>query len=431
VIAHAVLAALVVAQVVPPPAVSTVSGATVVRQRDAASPLAGVELFVRAGLDRQTLSQNGLAALTAESILQTPVTAAPGDAPRPLQDAVAAMGGSISFGVSPSDVHFYIEGLAEDQDALVGLLSQALAAPALDGATIASARTVLDANIANDDRLPFQVGMDMLDRQFFGNANQGLPQYGTATALAQFVAADVRGFYTRYYRRDGAVISAVGPPTAFASSAIERLAGTLGPGRSTAVAAKVAALQGTSRELIARRDIGAPWMLAQFSAPAVGSKDFAAMLVLAALVDRGLQETAQVPTAVSRGIADGVVGTIYNYDQKPASLVIYVDGGLGDASTTFSNTLAFVKVINTVKLSGSFDEFKALARGNYIAGSDRIADRAWLAGVFAGNGASPNYLNQTLAEIAAVTPADVARVARKYLGKPAIALVVPRASATQ
>src|SRR5579862_561022 len=47
--------------------------ATVVQQPDASAELIGTEVLVQAGLDRQTVRQNGLAALVAESVLQTPV----------------------------------------------------------------------------------------------------------------------------------------------------------------------------------------------------------------------------------------------------------------------------------------------------------------------------------------------------------------------
>jgi predicted Zn-dependent peptidase len=84
-----------------------------------------------------------------------------------------------------------------------------------------------------------------------------------------------------------------------------------------------------------------------------------------------------------------------------------------------------------VKLTGSFDRFKAIAQGDYIAGASDLSDRALLAGIFAMNGGSTDYLSATLAAIAAVTPADVQRVARKYLGDPTVALIVPRESNSQ
>ena len=70
---------------------------------DPGTTLVTLELFVRAGLDRQTPAQNGLAALTAEALLHAPVDGLP------LIDAVEARGGSISYSVSGQYVRFALE----------------------------------------------------------------------------------------------------------------------------------------------------------------------------------------------------------------------------------------------------------------------------------------------------------------------------------
>ena len=52
-------------------------GVTIISQPDAAATLVHASFILRAGLDRQTLTQNGLAALTAQTILRTPVDGKP------------------------------------------------------------------------------------------------------------------------------------------------------------------------------------------------------------------------------------------------------------------------------------------------------------------------------------------------------------------
>ena len=96
------------------PSVESSGGVTIVSQSDTAASLVGVAFVVRAGLDRQTMKQNGLAALVAEMIVRTPVTL-PSDSAQgkpaqgngttlPLEDAVAARGGSVHFTVDSGDV---------------------------------------------------------------------------------------------------------------------------------------------------------------------------------------------------------------------------------------------------------------------------------------------------------------------------------------
>jgi predicted Zn-dependent peptidase len=410
------------------PTAQVVNGVTIVSQPDAAASLVGVAIVVRAGLDRQTMKQSGLAALTAETIVRTPVGTV---AKMPLEEAVAAHGGSIHFSVDPDDVRFYVEALSGDAPAVLDLVGQALAAPSFAPATLRDARMALIRNIASSQQEALQVGLDMLSRASSTEANAGLPDLGTPASLTELVPSDVSGFYGTFYRRGGAVISAVGKLDVLPSGALATLASTLPAGTTTAIPAHVAELHGTSRELVAHRDIASPWLIAQYAAPGVESKDFGPMLVLTAFVQRTLGDIASVPGVVSQTIATRPVGAVYAYDRTPSRLVIYVNGGLGNPNRNFATALSIVNVLAATKLVGSIDEFKAVAAGDFATGATTLESRAWLAAVFAAGNSSPDFLDRALRAIAATTADDVERVARTYLGNPTIALVLPREGSLQ
>lgn len=422
---------------VPSPAVENHGGTTIVRQLDPRSSLVGIVLVVHAGLDRQTMKQNGLAALVAQTILRTPVTlpSAKGEAATmPLEQAVAASGGSVRFTIDPDDVRLYVEALAADAPATVALVRQALAAPDFGPATVRDARSTLTHQLAQSEQhsqYALQVGLDMLNQASSTEANAGLPALGTATSLAQLVPADAAAFYHTYYRRGGAVVSAAGQLDALGPDALSSLADALPDGTTAAVAVRVPSLRGASREIVAHRDVASPWLIAQYPAPSVDSRDFGAMLVLSAFVRRTLAEIAQVPGTVSPSFASRAVGTEYSYDRAPAHLVLYVNGGIGNPSRTFATALSIVNVLAATKLAGSIDQFKAEAAGDFATGATTLETRAWLAAVFARGSASPDFLGRALRAIAATTPDDVQRVARTYLGNPTIALVLPRDESRQ
>lgn len=404
-IAAVVLAALAIA---PAPVVSRTGGVVVVTQPDVAATLAGTMIFVRAGLDRQTFAQSGLAALAAETIVQTPVAGGV-----PLRDAIAAAGGSVDYVVDPQSVRFYVEGLGPDENGLLALFAGALRAPDFSPSTVTRARMRLLGTLGGGSALG--VGLQMLD---------GLPASGTAVSLAQLVPDDVRAFYARTYRTGGALVSAAGaiaPDAPYAS-----LLGALAPGTSNPVVESTPVVRGSSHELIARRSIAVPWLVARYPAPSYDSRDFGTMLVLASFVDRTLGEVAQLPTLITRTSADSAVGSIYAFDRPSANLSVYLYGGLGDPTQAFSTALGVFRAMGGASIAGSLDEFKADARGRFAGDLNTIEDRAWIAGVFAARGGSADYLNRTFAAIDAVTPADMRRVAHRYLGDPTIALVLPR-----
>ncbi|HXO17874.1 MAG TPA: insulinase family protein, partial [Candidatus Dormibacteraeota bacterium] len=418
---------------VPTPTLESAGGATIVRQSDDAASLVGVAVVVRAGLDRQTMKQNGLAALAAETILRTPVALRQAQTPSvSLRDAVAARGGSVRFTVDPSDVRFYVEALADDAPAVLGLFRSALASPDFSPATVREARSSLTRQIAASQQVALQVGLDMLNAASSSQANAGLPELGTPASLAQFFSGDVRAFYRAYYRRGGALVSAAGKLDVLAPDALASLAAALPDGSTAPVPVHVPALRGTTREIVAHRDISSPWLIAQYPAPKVDSNDFGPMLVLAAFVRRTLSDIAQVPGVVTPTFASRSVGAVYAYDRAPPSLVLYVNGGLiGNPSRAFATALSVVNVLAATRLQGSIDEFKAEAAGDFANGATTLETRTWLAAVFSRESASPDFINRALAAISATTPDDVQRVARTYLGNPTIALVLPRGTNLQ
>jgi predicted Zn-dependent peptidase len=410
---------------------NTSGGAMIVRQLDSAASLVGVTIIVRAGLDRQTMKENGLAALVAQIILRTPV--AQGSTPAlPLEDAVAARGGSVHFTVDPSDVRFYVEALPEDAPAVVDLFRSALAAPDFSPGTVRDARAVLVRQIAQVQQVALQVGLDMLNAASSRQANAGLPELGTPASLAQFFAPDARAFYRAYYRRGGTLVSAAGRLDSLAPEALTVLGTALPAGTTLPVTVRVAQLNGATHEIVAHRDISSPWLIAQYPAPSVNSRDFGPMLVLAAFVRRTLSDIAQVPGVVSPTFASRSVGTLYAYDRAPATLVLYVNGGLiGNPSRAFATALSIVSVLAATRLQGSIEEFKAEAAGDFANDATTLETRTWLAAVFSRESASPDFINRALAAISATTPDDVQRVARNYLGNPTIALVLPRGTNLQ
>jgi len=399
--------------------VTGVSGGSVVRQDDPAADLIGTQMRIPAGLDRQTPNQNGLAALVAESILQTPVDGVP------LADSIAGDGGSIVYDVDPHDVRFYLEGLPASYDSMLARFRGALARPDFSAAALARARTALGARITRTQQLPLTVGLQMLNRTFYTDSNAGMPPLGLPQTLAGFVSADAQAFFSAHYLRGGAVVSAAGKLGSIAPGSLEALIAVLGPGSSAPVKVSLKQLPSNTRQLIARRDIPVPWLVAQYKAPDLQSRDFGPMLVLTSFLERTLADVAGVPTLSTATTGSRGVGATYNFDTQPANVVVYVDGG-GNPTQVFATALTIVNVLGHAKLAGDLSDMKTFAIGRFLDQSTTLRDRAWLAGTFVSGHLGPDYAAQAIAAIQKTTASDLQRVAVRYLGFPNIALVLPR-----
>ncbi len=120
-------------------------------------------------------------------------------------------GGSITYSVDGRWIRYYIEGIkANFGSRLLPLFEAALAHPSFNDSALLSARNELDRKIAEDEAVPLTVGLEMLNGAFFTQSDAGLPPFGLPATLAALTPPDAQRFFTTYYRRNGAVVSAAG-----------------------------------------------------------------------------------------------------------------------------------------------------------------------------------------------------------------------------
>ncbi len=405
-----------------PKAFATDLGVTrLVGEADADAALGGLQIFVSAGLDREPANANGIASLVAESLMRTPVEVGSGSS-APVRDAIAARGGSLTYTVDGRSVHFYLESRAERLAAAVGLFGKALAAPDFSPATLAAGRSALGSRIAESENSALSVGIGMFRRSFY-TTGAGNPALGNAATLAGLGGTDAAAFFAANYKRGGVTASAVGALTPDLASALTGLIKGLPDGAVAAVTSKTKAISPQAPRIVAHRDIGAPWVVVGFAAPAPGSRDFGAMLVLEKL----LADAFERNSATTLGFIEKSVGAFYLYDAAPASLVVYVNGTQGDPSVALRELLVVSKSLSLKPLAAEpLRRFKTAAEGQFLTDSVTLSDRSYLLGTFAAQGLGTDSINAALDALERTSPADVQRVAKMYLQRYIVALVLPR-----
>ncbi|GAC1306074.1 MAG: pitrilysin family protein [Vulcanimicrobiaceae bacterium] len=407
-----------------PTAATTDLGVTqLIREVDSDAALAGTQIFVTAGLDREPVNANGIAALVAESLVRTPVASGNGTN-LPVRDAIAALGGNLTYTVDGRSVHFYVETRAERLAAAVELFAKALATPDFSPATIAASRALLTTRISETEASALSVGIGMFRRSYY-SAGAGNPALGNPSTLAGLGGKDAAAFFAANYKRGGLSTSAVGAAVPALGEALKAVARALPEGAVAPIVSATKAIPTQAPRIVAHRDIGAPWVVVGYAAPAPGSKDFGAMLVLEKL----LAEAFERNSATTLGFIEKSVGAFYLYDVQPASLVVYVNGTQGDPSVSLRELLVVSKSLSLKPLAADpLRHFKTAAEGQFITDSVTLSDRSYLLGTFAAQGLGSDSINAALDALERTTSADVQRVAKAYLQRYIVALVLPRAS---
>ena len=395
---------------------ATVGAARLFTESDAGASLTGLQIFVSAGLGRQTPSMSGVAALAAECVLRTPVDGLP------LRDAVAAGGGTLQYTVDARSTRFYLEGLADRMPQLTALVTRALASPDFSPATVAAARTQLSARADDSEGNAIATGVAMFRRSYYAGA-AGLPALGTRGSLGNLGASDVAAFFKANYVRGSASLSAVGRIVPELAPAERALLAALPDGSLPPLAAKVATIPAEPPRIVARRDVGAPIVVIGFAAADPGSNDFGAMLVLQSLLSNAFERNS----TTSLGLRERSVGAFYAYDATPASLIFYVNGNRVDPSLAIRGLVVVAQSLAKRPLAPDvLRRYKAQAEGTFLSETVSLADRSYMLGTFGTFGYADDPVNAALGARDRATAADVQRAAKRYLQRYIVALVLPR-----
>lgn len=390
-------------------------------QIDSDAALAGVQISLPAGLDRQSRTQNGYAALLGEIVAETPVQSS--GAQLPLRDAVAALGSSLSVSVQPQNVRYYVEGRPAAVSSALALLGTALGAPDFSRDTIAKAKDALRLRIHEADQSPFGVVSTMLRNAYYQGSGAGFSPMGSDAVVANATAESLRRFWSDDYRSGAAVLSAAGRVDEGVVRAAHAAVAKLPEGVPAPLMLKAHEPTDPPARIITHRDVGVPWIGIGYSAPAAGSKDFAPMLVVQAII----ASLGRPDAIVSRPAALRPINAIYQYDVRPANFIVYSTGNSLGSPTGLREIFAATEVLTSKPLDPSvLERYRTLAAGQFLIDNMTLEDRSALVGLTTRFGLDADYGNAVLSDIASVTPADVQRVVKAYLQKYTVAIVLPR-----
>lgn len=399
--------------------VALANGAVVVSQPVEGASLIGAQLFAPAGLAQQTLGNAGIAALSASVVLRTPV-----EGSTSLADVATALGASVTFTLDPQDTRYYVECRPSDFPRLLHDLFAALARP--DPAGFEPERNRLRQAADETAKNPVALAYMMVRQVHYKNTGFAFGDGGRATSLARLTPADVAAFAARYLHGAGTVLALAGAVTQAtvdaATSELSRL-----PAERAVVVARPPPVD-RQHQIVAQRTVSAQWVAIGYSAPTMFASDFPAMLVIEALLGRGgdvhaLSYGSQLATP------DEYVGAYYQYEADPGSLVVFLSSTSGNIDQSIRELETGITRLRDKPLPAELvARAKQTAVGDFYTSITSLSDESWLLGRAAQSPAGVGFENELPLRIAAVSPADVLRVAKSYLARETIAVVQPQST---
>ena len=395
------------------------NGVTVYVLEDHRLPAVRFSLIMRAGSLYE--SKPNVADMTASMLTE-------GTQSRTYQqiaEEAEGLGANLNANASAASTTLSISGLSESTDKLIALMADSLLHPTFPTDRIERLKYVQTSQIAQRRTNPFTLIADLSARVFYGGTPYSRPS-PTADQIDAVIQDDLKAFHAAYYRPNGALLGVSGDVSVGSlKSKLEAAFAEWKPGPETAELPKADFKpQETTHVYLVDRPGSAQTVL-QFGNLSVKQND-----------------PDYIPLVVANQIlGGGSSGRLFQNirERKGYTYGAYSALNAGQWPGTWGASASVRTPVTQPAITEFFFEFDRL-QNEPISEAELERARRSLVGSFARTLESPEgILNRTLdlvqnglpldywdtypARIEAVTPADIQRVARQYLGKGRIQLM--------
>ena len=403
------------------------SGLTAIVDTVRACPVVAFQAWIKSGGADELDGERGLAHLHEHMLFKGTPTRGVGE----IASAIEACGGQINAWTSSDHTCYHIILPAHEWRAGLGILADAVCHPLFDAEELAREIEVVVEEIKRAADSPSQVGYQRLFEQVFAGHPYALPVLGTAQSVRAMSAGRMRAFYEKHYRATNTTVVACGDlPEEGVLEAIAEAFADLNPGPPPerqssdrkALAAQASVPQTTFSE--SRVLVGWP-------APSLEHADIAALDLLAIILGQGDSSRLVRVLQRERELVNDTGATSYT----PLRAGLFAITLLTSAERLQPALIAALELLRDLQAGGVSQSELDKARNNVLADAtyklETVQGLAHSAGYFEAATGDPEWENVYNARIAAVSAADIQRVARRWLGPDGLQIVaMPGTDAT-
>ncbi len=389
---------------------------------DHAEPVLTFSIWYRVGSRDEASGATGSAHLLEHMLFKSSKRFGPGEMTAALDRIGADWNATTSY-----DYTNYYETVPSAQfDFVASLEADRMIGARISDGDLEKERVVVKNELAQDENTPEGMLSDQLWATAFLAHPYHHPVIGWPSDIDRTSAADLRGFYRRWYEPGDATIAIVGDVTdAQAVATVRKHFGPIGGARTAPRVVTEEPAQLGERRLVVRKAGEMPLVSLAWKVPASTDADTIPLKV-AQLVLSGTLDLGPLGDALDAGISNRLYQALVDKELCTQVSIEYAplhDPGLLTILATPRNDVALEKVEAAVRgeVKGlrdtlvSDDELsraKARAQAAYGLLEDGTAGRAMLLGYF-GSVADWRLADQFPERVRAVTAADVQRVARR------------------
>ena len=398
------------------------NGLTVVVRENAEAPVVAYSLLVKMGTRTETPDNAGIA-----NMLQTMMVRGT-EKMNGEQIAVAAdrMGGSIDAYGDADYSEITATALARNWLQMLELIADVTLRPTIPDGTVKPVRDFILRQIRNRGEKPFDVAADQMRIALFGTNPYAWDPLGRRESVERLTRDALVAYYRSQYVPEQLVLAVSGDvKSAEVLAQVQRLFGAMPAGKAPAPSIPAPPPMAASREVLVVPGAQAQIFMGTL-APPFTHPDYAPLKVMTAILGGGMASRFFSDLRDKQALAY-TTGAQYHPRLDTSGFVAI----LGTAPANVPKAEAALREqLARIQSELASAEEVAVAR-SYVIGSQAMdrrtnARQAWYLGAAELAGVGHEFFDAYVGHVRKVTPADVQRVARRYLSVLRTVIVEPQ-----
>ena len=397
------------------------NGLTVLVRENPEAPVVAYSLMVRMGTRTETRDNAGISNLLQQMLVRG-TEKLDGEQ---IAEAADRMGGGIDAYGDSDYSEITATALSRNWQEMLELIGDCVLRPTLPDGTVQAVRNFLVRQIRNRGDKPFDVAADRMRAGLFGSNPYAWDPLGRRESVEKLDRAALIAYYRRFYVPGQIVLAVSGDvKSGDVMAQVQRIFGTMAPGKVEMPAVPAPPPMAASREMVVVPGAQAQILMGTL-APSLTDPDHPPLKVLTALLGGGMASRFFSELRDQQALAYTTLAVYPSRIDTSAFVAI-----LGTAPENVPKAEpALVQQLERIRNQAASDDEVAVARA-YVVGSQAMdrrtnARQAWYLAFYETAGVGYEFLDRYAAAVKNVTPADVQRVAKKYLSVVRTVVVQP------